>query len=112
MFGTHEAKYQLKKWVEDHKIERINQRARSSPLSPGDKYVVYVSTKAPDSAKPGKEWDPYEDAGVAVANPSVFQNALVSVVFRDQSGQQTGTAGPYNVPAHGHISFVLPDSRI
>jgi len=45
-----------------------------------------------------------------VANPSLFQNALVSVVFRDPSGQQTGTAGPYNVPAHGHISFVLPAS--
>jgi hypothetical protein len=25
MFGTHEAKYQLKKWVEDHQIERIER---------------------------------------------------------------------------------------
>lgn len=25
MFGTHEAKFQLKKWVEDHKIERIER---------------------------------------------------------------------------------------
>jgi hypothetical protein len=25
MFGTHEAKYQLKKWVEDHQVERIER---------------------------------------------------------------------------------------
>jgi hypothetical protein len=29
MFGTHEAKYQLKKWVEDHKIERIERFTQS-----------------------------------------------------------------------------------
>jgi hypothetical protein len=29
MFGTHEAKYQLKKWVEDHRIERIERFAQS-----------------------------------------------------------------------------------
>src|SRR4051812_41756936 len=29
MFGTHEAKYQLKKWVEDHKIERIDRFTQS-----------------------------------------------------------------------------------
>lgn len=47
--------------------------------------------------------------GVAVANPS-GQSANISVIFRDPSGQQTGTAGPYNIAAHGHISFVLPAS--
>jgi hypothetical protein len=29
MFGTHEAKYQLKKWVEDHKLERIERFTQS-----------------------------------------------------------------------------------
>jgi hypothetical protein len=29
MFGTHEAKYQLKKWVEDHKIDRIERFSQS-----------------------------------------------------------------------------------
>jgi hypothetical protein len=29
MFGTHEAKYQLKKWVEDHGIERIERFSQS-----------------------------------------------------------------------------------
>ena len=29
MFGTHEAKYQLKKWVEDHHIERIERFTQS-----------------------------------------------------------------------------------
>ena len=29
MFGTHEAKYQLKKWVEDHQIERIERFTQS-----------------------------------------------------------------------------------
>jgi hypothetical protein len=29
MFGTHEAKYQLKKWVEDHHVERIERFAQS-----------------------------------------------------------------------------------
>ena len=50
-------------------IERINQRARTSPLSPGDRYVVYVSTTDTAPGKPGKDVDPYDDAAVAVANP-------------------------------------------
>jgi hypothetical protein len=29
MFGTHEAKYQIKKWVEDHAIERIERFSQS-----------------------------------------------------------------------------------
>jgi hypothetical protein len=29
MFGTHEAKYQLKKWIEDHHIERIERFTQS-----------------------------------------------------------------------------------
>jgi hypothetical protein len=29
MFGTHEAKFQLKKWVEDHRIERIERFTQS-----------------------------------------------------------------------------------
>jgi len=29
MFGTHEAKYQLKKWVEDHQLERIERFTQS-----------------------------------------------------------------------------------
>jgi hypothetical protein len=29
MFGTHEAKYQLKKWVEDHQIDRIERFTQS-----------------------------------------------------------------------------------
>jgi hypothetical protein len=29
MFGTHEAKYQVKKWVEDHQIERIERFTQS-----------------------------------------------------------------------------------
>jgi hypothetical protein len=29
MFGTHEAKYQLKKWVDDHHVERIERFAQS-----------------------------------------------------------------------------------
>jgi hypothetical protein len=29
MFGTHEAKYQIKKWVEDHKVERIERFSQS-----------------------------------------------------------------------------------
>ena len=29
MFGTHEAKYQLKKFVEDHQIERIERFTQS-----------------------------------------------------------------------------------
>ena len=29
MFGTHEAKYQLKKWVDDHRIERIERFSQS-----------------------------------------------------------------------------------
>src|SRR6266850_5116894 len=34
MFGTHEAKYQLKKWVEDHQIERIERFTQSIGDSP------------------------------------------------------------------------------
>jgi len=29
MFGTHEAKYQLKKWVDDHRVERIERFTQS-----------------------------------------------------------------------------------
>jgi hypothetical protein len=29
MFGTHEAKYQIKKWVEDHQVERIERFTQS-----------------------------------------------------------------------------------
>lgn len=29
MFGTHEAKYQLKKWVDDHQVERIERFSQS-----------------------------------------------------------------------------------
>jgi hypothetical protein len=29
MFGTHEAKYQIKKWVEDHRVERIERFTQS-----------------------------------------------------------------------------------
>ncbi len=50
-------------------IERINHRARSSALRPGDKYVVYVSTRKAEPGKTEKEVDPYEDAAVAVAKP-------------------------------------------
>src|SRR5262245_26337614 len=34
MFGTHEAKYQLKKWVEDHQIARIERFTQSIGDSP------------------------------------------------------------------------------
>src|SRR5262249_22406795 len=34
MFGTHEAKYQLKKWVEDHAVERIERFTQSIGESP------------------------------------------------------------------------------
>jgi hypothetical protein len=34
MFGTHEAKYQLKKWVEDHHVERIERFTQSIGDSP------------------------------------------------------------------------------
>jgi hypothetical protein len=34
MFGTHEAKYQLKKWVDDHHVERIERFAQSIGDSP------------------------------------------------------------------------------
>jgi len=34
MFGTHEAKYQLKKWVEDHKVERIERFSQSIGENP------------------------------------------------------------------------------
>jgi len=34
MFGTHEAKYQLKKWVDDHHIERIERFTQSIGDSP------------------------------------------------------------------------------
>jgi hypothetical protein len=29
MFGTHEAKYQVKKWVEDHRVERVERFSQS-----------------------------------------------------------------------------------
>ncbi|HTM49144.1 MAG TPA: hypothetical protein VL285_10700 [Bryobacteraceae bacterium] len=48
--------------------------------------------------------------GVAVANPSAAQPAVVSVVFRNPSGQVTSSVGPYLVAAHGHVSFVIPGS--
>src|SRR5438445_11004473 len=34
MFGTHEAKYQLKKWVDDHHVERIERFTQSIGDSP------------------------------------------------------------------------------
>ncbi len=34
MFGTHEAKYQLKKWVEDHQVERIERFTQSIGENP------------------------------------------------------------------------------
>ncbi len=53
MFGTHEAKYQIKKWVEDHHIERIERFTQSigdAPYSeielaiPGDTVDAQVTT--------------------------------------------------------------------
>jgi hypothetical protein len=35
---------------------------------------------------------------------------VVSVIFRNQAGQITGSVGPYVVAAHGHVSFVIPGS--
>jgi hypothetical protein len=46
--------------------------------------------------------------GVAIANPDPTQAAQVTVIFRDSSGHDTNSAGPYNVPPRGHISLVLP----
>src|SRR6476469_5640436 len=55
MFGTHEAKYQLKKWCEDHKVERIERFTQSigdSPYSeielsiPGETVADQVATIA------------------------------------------------------------------
>jgi len=52
MFGTHDAKYRLKKWVEDHQIERIERFTQSigdAPFSelelavPGDTVDAQVS---------------------------------------------------------------------
>ena len=52
MFGTHEAKYQLKKWVDDHGIERIDRFTQSigdAPFSelefaiPGDTVAQQVA---------------------------------------------------------------------
>jgi hypothetical protein len=48
--------------------------------------------------------------GVAVANPSATQPAVVSVIFRNQAGQTTSSVGPYVVAPHGHVSFVVPSS--
>jgi hypothetical protein len=53
MFGTHDAKYRLKKWVEDHRIERIERFTQSigdSPFSelelavPGDTAEAQIAT--------------------------------------------------------------------
>lgn len=43
MFGTHEAKYQLKKWVEDHTIERVDRFTQSI----GDTSFSEVELAAP-----------------------------------------------------------------
>ncbi len=47
--------------------------------------------------------------GVAVANPSATQSATVNIIYRDPSGNQTGTA-TQTVPPMGHNSFVVPAS--
>ncbi len=53
MFGTHEAKYAIKKWVDDHhvpRIERFTQSIGESPFSeielaiPGDSVDIQVAT--------------------------------------------------------------------
>jgi membrane-bound lytic murein transglycosylase D len=72
-------------------IERINQRERSSALSPGDKYVVYVSTKVASPSKPEKELDPYEDAAVAVANP--VGDAAARAAEKKASNERDETPG-------------------
>jgi hypothetical protein len=46
MFGTHEAKFQLKKWVEDHKIERIERFTQSI----GDNAFSEVEVALPGAA--------------------------------------------------------------
>jgi membrane-bound lytic murein transglycosylase D len=51
-------------------LERINQRARSSTLSPGDKLVVYVpSSRAPEATAAEKR-ESKPDVAVAVAQPA------------------------------------------
>lgn len=48
MFGTHEAKYQLKKWVDDHGVERIERFAQSIGDSPFSEIELAVPGKSAD----------------------------------------------------------------
>jgi hypothetical protein len=45
MFGTHEAKYQLKKWVEDHNVERIERFLQAIGDSPYSEIELAVPGK-------------------------------------------------------------------
>lgn len=42
MFGTHDAKYRLKKWVEDHRVERVERFTQSIGDAPYSELVLAV----------------------------------------------------------------------
>jgi len=69
MFGTHEAKYSLKKWVEDHGIERVERFAQSI----GD--------------------SPYSEVEFAIPGASVAEQvAVLSAAFAQFTGASLSTA--------------------
>ncbi|HUJ62952.1 MAG TPA: hypothetical protein VLX92_30825 [Kofleriaceae bacterium] len=49
MFGTHEAKYQLKKWVEDHQIARIERFTQSIGDSPFSEVELAIPGETVDA---------------------------------------------------------------
>jgi hypothetical protein len=117
MFGTHEAKFQLKKWAEDHRLERIERFTQSIGDAPYSEIEVRVPGASLDEqvATLSKAFETFTGAPLDAAVAERFRAAGIAqlgLVVRISSGKISLVGGLAPGVSIQEIERLCTDAKI
>ena len=117
MFGTHEAKYQLKKWVDDHHIERIERFTQSIGDSPYSEIELAIPGETVDEqvAAMSKGFETFSGAPLDAAIVERLRTAAVAdfaLAIRIRGGQVVRVGGLAPGFALDAIEHLCQDAKV
>jgi hypothetical protein len=117
MFGTHEAKYQLKKWVEDHHIERIERFTQSIGDSPYSEIELAIPGETVDEqvAAMSKGFETFTGAPLDAAIVERLRGAAVAdfaLAIRIRGGHVVRVGGLAPGFALDAIEHLCQDAKV
>jgi hypothetical protein len=117
MFGTHEAKYQLKKWVDDHQIERIERFTQSIGDSPYSEIELAIPGETVDEqvAAMSKGFETFTGAPLDAAIVERLRTAAVAdfaLAIRIRGGHVVRVGGLAPGFALDAIEHLCQDAKV